>query len=191
MYTIDCDIVNEYIVNKSRFICKLIKVFDEKDIKQILLNTKNEYKNATHYCYAYIIDNKEKCSDDKEPQGSAGLPILNILKKNNLNFVLCIVIRYFGGIKLGKGGLTRAYSNSISNTLELIKINEIKKYYKIKIVIDYDKQKELDNILKNYNYDKIFSIKIIYNVDIPIDEYAIIEKKLKECPIIIENEFYN
>ena len=79
--------------------------------------TKKEYKDSTHICYAYIINSSEKCSDDGEPNGTAGLPILNILKKNNLTNVLAIVIRYFGGIKLGAGGLLRAYSDAANKAV--------------------------------------------------------------------------
>ena len=81
-----------------------------EDINNILNNIKNEYKDATHYCYAYIIDNTKRFNDDGEPGGTAGMPILNVIEQNNLNHVLIVVVRYFGGIKLGAGGLVRAYS---------------------------------------------------------------------------------
>ena len=100
----------ELVINKSRFITCLFKVNSENEVSDYLNQIKNEYKNATHYCYAYIIDDIKRYNDDNEP--TAGIPILNTLESNNLNYVLCIIVRYFGGIKLGVGGLARAYGNS-------------------------------------------------------------------------------
>ena len=116
MYSIKNNIENTYIIKKSKFLTKLYKVNSIKEIDDILNNLKSEYSDSTHICYAYIINSKEKCFDDGEPSGTAGMPILNILKKNNISNILAVVIRYFGGIKLGAGGLTRAYSNSVSDT---------------------------------------------------------------------------
>ena len=112
MKSIKFNIENEFIIKKSKFITKLYFVTSEIEIKNILDENKTEYKDATHICYAYILNNVERFNDDSEPSGTAGMPILNVLKNNNLNNVLCIVIRYFGGIKLGAGGLIRAYCSS-------------------------------------------------------------------------------
>ena len=87
------------------------------DYKKTLVELKNKYKDATHICFSYIINNTKRFSDDNEPSGTAGIPILNVLENNNLNYVLCCVVRYFGGIKLGAGGLLRAYSNSAKECL--------------------------------------------------------------------------
>jgi len=106
------------IIKKSKFIGYIYDVEDEKQIKKIIENLKKENKKATHITYAYIIDNKEKYFDDAEPKGTAGLPILTNLKRNNLNNILLIVVRYYGGIKLGAGGLIRAYSKTASNTIK-------------------------------------------------------------------------
>ena len=117
MYSIDSDVTNEYVINKSKFITKLYYVDNVEEVASVLNKVKSEYSLANHYCYAYIINNISKSSDDKEPSGTAGIPILNVLLKNNLNNILCIVVRYFGGIKLGAGGLVRAYTNSVSSAL--------------------------------------------------------------------------
>ena len=117
MKSIKEEITNEIIINKSRFITVLTNINDIDKVKEKLENIKKTYKDATHYCFAYIINNHEKCSDDGEPSGTAGMPILNVLKQNNLTNILCVVIRYFGGIKLGAGGLIRAYSTSASEAL--------------------------------------------------------------------------
>ena len=109
MFTIKENLENKIIINKSIFITKLIKIKNVNDFNEKMKEIKNEYKYATHYCYAYIIDNYKKESDDGEPKGTAGIPIIETLDKFKLNYVLCVVIRYFGGIKLGAGGLIRAY----------------------------------------------------------------------------------
>ena len=114
MNTIKETIENTLIIKNSRFITIIYNINDINDIDKYLKLVKDKYKDATHYCYAYILPNNIKCSDDGEPSGTAGKPILDVLTKHNLNFVLAIVVRYFGGIKLGAGGLIRAYSKCIS-----------------------------------------------------------------------------
>lgn len=109
----------EIIVKKSRFIGYYYEVNNIKEIDSILLSMKKEHKKARHLPYAYKIDNIVKKSDDKEPASTAGSPILNIIEKKNLNNCLIVVVRYFGGIKLGAGGLIRAYSNT-ANTVTTI-----------------------------------------------------------------------
>ena len=104
MKTIKNNLSNEIIIKNSRFICLLIKI-NNIDISDILNNIKLSYPKATHYCYGFIYNNYKKSSDDGEPTGTAGNSILFVLEKNNLNNILCVVIRYFGGIKLGAGGL--------------------------------------------------------------------------------------
>ena len=125
MKSIKEEVINEIIINKSKFITVLTNINDINKIKEKLEDIKKTYKDATHYCYAYIINNHEKCSDNGEPSGTAGMPILNVLKQNNLTNILCVVIRYFGGIKLGAGGLIRAYSTSASEALNKANKKEV------------------------------------------------------------------
>lgn len=177
MKTISKNIENEIIINKSRFICKLVKVYSEEDVMNALNSAKEEYKDATHYCYSYIINNTERFNDDGEPGGTAGMPILNVLKQNELNYVLCIVIRYFGGIKLGAGGLVRAYTKSASECLNVSTLKELKIGFSIKILFDYDKVKLIDYTLNNIDIkDKTFEDKITYTFDISNENYD----KIKE-----------
>ena len=136
----------ELVVNKSKFIALIYKVDTIDDVNKKFLTVKEKYKGATHYCYAYIIDNIIKFSDDSEPAGTAGVPILNILQKEFVNHVLCIVVRYFGGIKLGSGGLSRSYSKACKNCLITTTLNE---GYKIKIKFNINDIKEIDFLLKN------------------------------------------
>ncbi len=126
-----CDIINEgdtMLINtytleikKSKFIAYYYQVNDKLEVDNILKELKMEHKKARHMPYAYKIDNIVKKSDDKEPSNTAGTPIYNIIVQNNLDHVLIVVIRYFGGIKLGVGLLTRSYLNSAK---EVIKKNK-------------------------------------------------------------------
>lgn len=183
-YIINKNVNREYIINKSKFIVCLRVIDNKADIEVLLSKIKNEYKNATHYCYAYIVDSFEKCSDDKEPSGTAGLPILNILKKNNLTNILCVVVRYFGGIKLGAGGLVRAYSNTVSDTINEIEIIEQINYKNIKISFNYDKLKDIEYILKDCIItSKDFKDNIVFEVKINEILYEDIFNMLKNMNI--------
>ena len=108
----------EYTMKKSKFIGYYYKVNDINEINDILNILKKEHKKARHIPYAYKIDNNIKKSDDKEPSNTAGGPILNIIEKKNLNNVLIVIVRYFGGIKLGAGGLIRSYSYTANMVTE-------------------------------------------------------------------------
>ena len=169
MYTIKKNTNNEIIIKNSKFICYLYKIKDLNDINIILNKLKEEHKDATHHCYAYILDNIKKSSDDGEPSGTAGIPILKVLENNNLNNILTVVIRYFGGIKLGAGGLVRAYTKSVTNTLSNTTITELIKGYNLDIEFNYNQIKEIDYLLKDITINnKIFDNNIKYNIDIPI-----------------------
>ena len=196
MYSIKESIENTIIIKKSKFITKLIKINNIDEVNKYLEETKKEFKASTHICYAYIVNGQEKCVDDGEPSGTAGLPILNILKKNNLTNVLAIVIRYFGGIKLGAGGLVRAYSNSVNDTLKLTEIIELEEGYLVELEFSYDQVKLVDYILndktiinKEYNDNIVYSFYL--NKDelnfIPELEKVAIHVSIKD-KVLIEND---
>lgn len=188
MKSIITNIEKEYIVNKSKFITKLYKVTTEKQIIDILEQLKKEYKDSTHICYAYIIDNVKRFNDDGEPGGTAGMPILNALENNELNYILAVVIRYFGGIKLGAGGLVRAYSNSVSETLKN-NIKNLEQNIRIEIVFDYSNSKKIDFLLKDIIKDKYFGNNVRYEFLIPLETYNTIKNELKNlCIKVIEKE---
>ena len=107
------------VIKKSEFICTLIPLNDEEKINETIDYYKEKYKDATHNCVAYLVGTKERANDDGEPSGTAGLPMLNVLKKQELSNIIAIVTRYFGGIKLGAGGLTRAYSQAVADAYRL------------------------------------------------------------------------
>ena len=164
MKSIKFNIENEFIIKKSKFITKLYFVTSEIEIKNILDKNKNNYKDATHICYAYILNNVQRFNDDSEPSGTAGMPILNVLKNNNLNNVLCVVIRYFGGIKLGAGGLIRAYCSSVSEALNKTEIINVVNGKKIELTFSYDDIKKVNHILNDINIvDKQKNVNSLIN----------------------------
>ncbi|MBQ7317360.1 MAG: YigZ family protein [Phascolarctobacterium sp.] len=119
MFTIVKDFRQEIVIEKSRFICTLKKVHSEAEAQEFIKNIKKEFWDATHNCSAYVIDDMaQRSSDDGEPSGTAGLPMLEVLRKNKLTNTAAVVTRYFGGIKLGAGGLVRAYTNSVAEAVK-------------------------------------------------------------------------
>ena len=167
MFTIKENVINEIIIKNSRFITVLYKVKSIDEINNYLDEIRNIYKDATHYCYAYILNNVKKCSDDGEPSGTAGIPMIQVLEKNNVNYILCIVIRYFGGIKLGSNGLIRAYSKCVSNALNNSNMIELINGYNVDIIFSYENLNNINYILKdNIILNKQFNEEIIYNLDI-------------------------
>ena len=172
MFTIDNDITNEIIIKNSKFICIIHKIYNIDDIDLYLKTVKDLYKDATHYCYAYIINDIKKFNDDGEPNGTAGSPIIQVLEKNSLNYVICIVIRYFGGIKLGAGGLIRAYSKSVVECLKLSNIKELIKGYNVDIIFNYNYINTVNYLLKECNIlNKEFNDNITYNLNIDSNLY--------------------
>lgn len=118
MFTIVKDFRQEIVIEKSRFICTLKKVNSETEAQEFIKAIKKEFWDATHNCSAYIVDEMaQRSSDDGEPSGTAGLPMLEVLRKNKLTNTAAVVTRYFGGIKLGAGGLVRAYTNSVAEAV--------------------------------------------------------------------------
>lgn len=165
--TIENEIENELIIKNSKFITYLYPLKDN-NINNYLDKIKKIHSKATHYCYAYIYNDIKHSSDDNEPSNTAGLPMLNVLEKNDLNNILAIVVRYFGGIKLGAGGLVRAYTKSVSDALKSANIIELVKGYKIKLEFDYQEEKQINYILKAseiLNKEYKDNIEYIVNVD--------------------------
>lgn len=175
MKTVKSNSVNEIIIKNSRFITLLIEVFDDTDINKIFDEVKIQYPKATHYCYAYITKMFKKASDDGEPGGTAGMPMLNVLEKEGMINTLAITIRYFGGIKLGAGGLVRAYSKSVRDAIINADTIEIEEGYSVKVVVSYDEQKNLEYNLKDCEIiNKEYLEDVTYTVLIPKDKIDIL-----------------
>ena len=170
------NVETEIIVKKSKFICNLIRVESQEEAEESIKKIKKKYYDARHNCVSYrVIEDEqivEKSSDDGEPSGTAGGPMLNILQKNNLCNVLVIVTRYFGGILLGTGGLVRAYSDA---TFEAINFAE-----KIEECIGLEAEVELDyNNLETFKY--YCKKNDIYIKDYEYSEKIICKIQLEEC----------
>lgn len=185
MYSINKITASELIIKNSRFITILVPITSKSNINNILSKIKEQYPKANHYCYAYITEGSQKSSDDKEPSSTAGIPMLNVLIKNKIINVLAVTVRYFGGIKLGAGGLVRAYSKSVTTAIKNTNLIELEEGIEIEIYIEYTNQKNLENILKESKIiEKEFTDKIRYIIIIPIS----LKEKLKTYNYKILNE---
>jgi len=172
MFSIKQKTINEIIVKKSRFIAIALPVKNENSIKKNLKMFKKEYPNASHYTYAYILEDNgliQKATDDGEPTRTAGYPILEVLLKQKLTYILLVIIRYFGGIKLGTGGLIRAYTNAASKVLEYCEFTHKQTIYTCKVRADYNHIGNIDRFLRessnliNVSYDK--EITFIFKIN--------------------------
>lgn len=146
---------SEIEIKKSRFICHLFRITSEEEAKERLNDIKKEHWKATHNCHAYVIGENndiQRSSDDGEPIGTAGLPMLEILKKRGLINTLAVVTRYFGGTELGKGGLIRAYGGAVSDALDTIGMVEGKLQKEMTVAIAYPQHPKLENFLLNSPY---------------------------------------
>lgn len=195
MKTIDKFYQNQIDIKKSQFICRLYPAQTESEAKEIIAKISAEYKDATHNCSAYYVSDGEGYDDDGEPGGTAGRPMLNVLKKNELQNSVAIVTRYFGGIKLGAGGLVRAYSKSVLETLAIAEIVEMEKYHIFNFKFDYQHIKLVDSDLRSQKidiidktYDEVVNYKIAIINKERLDNLK--EKLAKEVKIEYLGEKY-
>ena len=167
MKTIAKAVESEINVKKSQFICHLFPTKTKKESKEIILKVNEQYNDATHNCTAYIVSDGEGFDDDGEPGGTAGKPMINVLRKNDLHNVTAVVTRYFGGIKLGAGGLVRAYSKSVLEAINEAEILEVELYDVYTLIFEYSDIKLADNEVRNNNLEitnKEYSDKVTYEV---------------------------
>ena len=158
---------NEIVIEKSRFITYLFPVTSIDEIKEHLSNLRKEYQDSTHIVYAFIIESDSRSNDNGEPKGTAGIPTLEVLRKENLTNILAVTIRYFGGIKLGAGGLVRAYTKGVAESLKLAVITNEAKVSYIKVKTTYKDSSYLDknlSLVKEIN--KEYSDSVTYMITI-------------------------
>ena len=171
------------VIKKSEFICTLIPLNDEEKINETIDYYKEKYKDATHNCVAYLVGTKERANDDGEPSGTAGLPMLNVLKKQELSNIIAIVTRYFGGTLLGTGGLVRAYTAA---TIEGLKNSEsIARIHGVKLGIEtnYTDLGKIQYLIANRNLDQlepVYTDKVEMTVFVPTDEMGSLRAELME-----------
>lgn len=142
----------EYEVKRSKFIGTVCGVKSKKEALDFINQIRTKYAEATHNVYAYIINNEnlKKSSDDGEPKGTAGVPVLNVLCGFNLTDIAIVVTRYFGGILLGAGGLVRAYSTTAKNTLANSKLVDVKNYIEVIIELKYNLYNTVNALLAQF-----------------------------------------
>ena len=145
---------SELMEKKSRFICMLSPASHTEEAETILADIRRRYPAATHYCYAWRIRSEgmvmEKYSDDGEPNSTAGIPMLNVLKMQEIENVIAVVVRYFGGTLLGTGGLVRAYSHAVIQTLEQADIIMLEYSRHLRITLDYNYYSNFQNKCLSY-----------------------------------------
>ncbi|MGA4718530.1 YigZ family protein [Fictibacillus nanhaiensis] len=167
---------HEIIIEKSRFIAHIARATTEEEAQAFIQKIKKEHNSATHNCSAYLIgetDNVQKANDDGEPSGTAGVPMLEVLKKRELKDTVAVVTRYFGGIKLGAGGLIRAYGKSVSEGLNHIGVVERQLQQIIHITVDYTLLGKMENELRNSVYpikEMNYMEKVEIQMYVPIKE---------------------
>jgi uncharacterized YigZ family protein len=166
---------SEYIIQRSRFITFVMRVETEEEALDYINNIKKMHHTATHNCSAYMIgehDDIQKANDDGEPSGTAGVPILEVLKKQKLKDTAIVVTRYYGGIKLGGGGLIRAYGRAASDGIAAAGIVECKLHYLMKVTVEYTWLGKVENEVRQSTY---ILEDISYMEDVDIFLYVPVE----------------
>lgn len=192
--TIKENVQAEIVEKRSKFIANIIYVHTVEEAEEYIKNIRKKYYDAKHHCFAYriITDNGivNRASDDGEPTGTAGSPILNIINKNELINVLLVVTRYFGGILLGTGGLTRAYSNSSIEALKKANFVIEERGYEIELQINYNDFEKLNYYCRKNRINIInvkYTQKIICNIEVNKEEKDKLLNNLNELNFKIEN----
>ena len=176
-------------IKKSRFICHVKRVYSEEDARAFITFVKKEHYKATHNCSAFIIGERsevKRTSDDGEPSGTAGVPMLGVLENHNLTNLCVVVTRYFGGTKLGAGGLIRAYAGSVALAVKEIGIVEIKEQAGIEIQMTYTQYQEYGNFLKEHQLMEQGT-----NFTDQVQTLIFVAKKKKEDIKVALIEFFN
>lgn len=173
---------SEITIQKSRFITYINRAESEQQAQAFIDDIKSQHKNANHNCSAYMIgehDTIQKANDDGEPSGTAGVPMLEVLKKQGLKDTVVVVTRYFGGIKLGGGGLIRAYGKATTEGIQVAQIVERKLHHLMKVSVDYSWLGKLENEVRESNYP-LDRIEYAESVELYIFTLAIEEDIFRE-----------
>ena len=173
-------------IKKSHFICHAKRVYSEEEARDFIAAIKKEHYKATHNCSAFIVGEKseiKRTSDDGEPSGTAGVPMLGVMENHQVTNVCFVVTRYFGGIKLGAGGLIRAYAGSVALAIKEIGLIEIKEQAGLRLKMSYSQYQNFDNFLKAENlieFDTEFTDLVATTIYIDKQEKEPLEQKLVE-----------
>ncbi|HHZ7240004.1 TPA: YigZ family protein [Staphylococcus aureus] len=175
--TVKKEHIIENVISKSRFIAHIKPVQNEDEAKAFIAAIKKEHKDATHNCSAYTIGpemNIQKANDDGEPTGTAGVPMLDILKKLDVHNACVVVTRYFGGIKLGGGGLIRAYSGAVRDVIYDIGRVELREAVPCIVTLNYDQTGKFEYELASTHFmlrNQIYTDKVSYYIDVVKSDY--------------------
>lgn len=181
----------EFEEKKSKFISIIFHIETEEDFNNKLNDIKIKYPKATHYVYAYKLIDTARMNDDGEPSGTGALPIMNVIDKENLINIGIIVVRYFGGTKLGAGGLIRAYSKAASKLIDKDRLNVLEDGYLIDIELEFSDLKDIEYIVNTTNskiINKNFDNTIIYTIEVKkknINSFNKYDYKIKKDTMII------
>ena len=173
-------------IKKSRFICHAKRVYSEEEARDFIAAIKKDHYKATHNCSAFIVGEKseiKRTSDDGEPSGTAGVPMLGVMENHQVTNVCFVVTRYFGGIKLGAGGLIRAYAGSVALAIKEIGLIEIKEQAGLRLKMSYSQYQNFDNFLKAENlieFNTEFTDLVATTIYIDKQEKEPLEQKLVE-----------
>ncbi|QSY50082.1 MULTISPECIES: YigZ family protein [Streptomyces] len=143
--------VHEIEINKSRFICALAPAATEEEAQAFIARIRKEHPTARHHCWAYVIGAEgsvQKASDDGEPGGTAGVPMLQMLLRRDMRYVVAVVTRYFGGVKLGAGGLIRAYGGAVGEALDTVETVARRRFRLVTVTVDHQRAGKLENDLR-------------------------------------------
>lgn len=171
---------NKIVLKKSRFIARTTKVQSKQEAHDFLARAKKDYPDARHHCWAYILGNPlsptaASMNDDGEPSGTAGRPILNVIQHKKIGDIMVIIVRYFGGIKLGAGGLVRAYSGSTEKVIALLPTEQIIIKHTLTISLAFHQEQRCRHWAKQHQadlYHVIYSNAVQMTIDIPNNHLA-------------------
>lgn len=169
----------EITEKKSKFIADLVPITTKEEAIELQNQLRKKHFNARHHCLGYIVNGEVGYSDDGEPQGTAGKPILEVLKGAELNNVACVVTRYFGGVLLGTGGLVRAYTDACKDAVANAQIAKMVPGVKYKIPCEYTFVGKLQNLYSNLDIivdDTLYEESVVFFVTVPLEN----EKRMVE-----------
>ncbi len=169
----------EEVIKNSQFITRIRCVATADSAKAFIKEMNTLYPDATHHCWAYIVGNPQSttlvgCSDDGEPSGTAGKPMLHVLQHSSVGDIVAVCTRFYGGTKLGTGGLARAYGGGVKLAIEQLKLKEKIEYKAINFELEYTQLKDCEHLLKDYQSENLlldYQEKINVSVDIATDEF--------------------
>ncbi|MDT0328126.1 YigZ family protein [Nocardiopsis lambiniae] len=186
MRTIRRDGEHELEIKRSRFICALARVSDEEAAREFIARRRKEHWNAGHNCTAYVLGDDggvQRSSDDGEPAGTAGVPMLEVLRHRAMTDTVAVVTRYFGGVKLGSGGLIRAYGNAVSTAIDALGVLERRRLLVVDVHTDYVIGGRLESDLRDSRFhvrDVAYEDRVRVEVALPEEDLSDFEVRLAE-----------